>query len=165
MELSFVEIKAATEVENLANLATEIWREHFTPIIGSAQVTYMLDKFQSFEAINEQLKQGYHYYFFKLNSLNIGYMGIHPETEALFLSKLYIKKEYRGNGYSRQAIDFLQDFCKQNKLTEIVLTVNRHNLSTIAVYEKLGFQKIREQKSAIGNGFFMDDYIMKKTII
>ena len=53
------------EIPVLAKLAAEIWREHYTPLLGPAQVAYMVDKFQSEAAIRRQLEQEhYRYYFF-----------------------------------------------------------------------------------------------------
>ncbi len=44
------------------SLAYSIWREHYTPIIGRHQVEYMLEKFQSKEALLNQIeKEGYIY--------------------------------------------------------------------------------------------------------
>lgn len=42
--------------KQISSLAEVIWREHFTPIIGEKQVLYMLDRFQSYEAIKTPLK-------------------------------------------------------------------------------------------------------------
>ena len=54
------------------------------------------------------------------------------------------------------------DLCRDNGLSMIYLTVNKQNLSSIAVYEKLGFVRARELVTEIGNGFVMDDYVMEK---
>ncbi len=51
-----------TQIETVARLACEIWNQHFIPIIGKAQVDYMLEKFQSKRAISEQIENGYSYY-------------------------------------------------------------------------------------------------------
>ena len=40
-------------VYSVTAVADEIWREHFIPIIGEAQVDYMLEKFLSPEALVE----------------------------------------------------------------------------------------------------------------
>ena len=45
-------------------VAEEIWRDHYTPIIGKKQVEYMLEKFLSPEALVEQINSGYQYYLF-----------------------------------------------------------------------------------------------------
>ena len=41
------------------------------------------------------------------------------------------------------------------------MTVNRNNTGSVAAYEKMGFQKVREQVAEIGGGYVMDDYIME----
>lgn len=40
------------DIAKLAKLANEIWHQHFTPIIGEAQVNYMVDQFQSKTCVN-----------------------------------------------------------------------------------------------------------------
>ena len=153
------------EISTLASLAGEIWRQHFPPIIGEKQVEYMIDKFQSQKAMEEQVKGGYEYYFLKLDSENIGYFGIKPmEDGSLFLSKLYIRLANRGNGYARKAFEFMKDLCRQRGYSSIWLTVNKHNDSTIAVYEKFGMTVIRSEETDIGNGFVMDDYVYEYKI-
>ena len=52
-----IEIKSAEtsdDFQTLEDLATIIWTEHYTPIIGIEQVAYMLDKFQTSEAMKKQ---------------------------------------------------------------------------------------------------------------
>ena len=52
--------KAETEnqIHEIADLAAVIWEEHFTPIIGEEQVAYMVEKFQSFPALSQQIRDG-----------------------------------------------------------------------------------------------------------
>ena len=83
------------QIPQLAELAREIWTEHFTPILPDGQVDYMLEKFQSEQAVRRQITEGYQYYFFEYSGQRAGYMAIHAEREALFLSKIYVKKEFR----------------------------------------------------------------------
>ena len=44
------------QIKAIEALAYEIWYEHYQPIIGTSQVAYMLKKFQSLEAIDEQIR-------------------------------------------------------------------------------------------------------------
>jgi len=37
-------------------------------------------------------------------------------------------------------------------------------VASLGFYERLGFAKIKEEKTDIGNGFVMDDYIMELKI-
>jgi hypothetical protein len=45
-------------------------------------------------------------------------------------------------------------------LTSIYLNVNKHN-SAVEFYLKKGFIKDREMVLDIGNGYVMDDYVMR----
>lgn len=154
-------------VENapaLASLAREIWTEHFTPIIGGAQVEYMLKRFQSAPALTEQMRSGYRYYFFVLNGRTAGYTGIKKDGSSLFLSKIYVKKEFRGKKIAKAGIDFMKGICLKETLKSIWLTVNKYNGSAIAAYNAMGFKNIRAQVTDIGGGFVMDDYVMELKI-
>ena len=158
--------KATTEedLHKIAELAEIIWHQHFTPIIGKEQVIYMVDKFQSFPALKEQLTSGYEYYRIFDQDDFCGYCGIHPENGKLFLSKLYLKKEARGRHLASQTFDFLKQLCRERGLSAIWLTCNKHNDNTLAVYRHLGFKTVDTQVADIGNGFVMDDYIMEYTL-
>lgn len=150
-----------TEIQEIAVLANEIWHQHFTPIIGKAQVEYMVDKFQSYPAISKQIQEsGYEYFRLFINDTFAGYTGVHAEDDALFLSKLYIKKDCRGNHLATHTLNYLINICKERGLKKIWLTCNKYNADTLAVYDHLGFQVTDEQVADIGNGFVMDDYIL-----
>jgi len=157
----FVPVKSEEELQTVAALADEIWHEHFTPIIGKDQVDYMLGKFLSVPALNAQLTAGYEYYLLKADGKFIGFTGIHAEEVKLFLSKLYLKKEYRGKGYARKAMEFLKSICAHRKLCSIYLTCNKENANSLAAYRKLGFITVRKQVVDIGGGFVMDDEVLE----
>lgn len=165
MQPTFSKVTTDEEVRDLANLASEIWHEYFVSIISNEQIDYMVEKFQSYPAMTDQIhNQGYEYYFLTVQGAPVGYLGIKQEEGKLFLSKFYIQNEHRGKGYGSRAMEFLVELCKQRGLTAIWLTVNRYNDSTIAVYEKKGFRTVREQVADIGNGFVMDDFVMEKQL-
>jgi len=85
-------------VYSLVPVAEEIWREHYIPIIGKDQVEYMLEKFLSAEALVEQINSGYEYFLFSYDYTFAGFAGIYEKDGSLFLSKLYIDKDFRGKG-------------------------------------------------------------------
>lgn len=148
-----------SKIMELSEFATEIVREHFDPIIGKEQNNYMLQKFQTAEAITGQLEQGYHYYvIYDDDKHKIGFLAFCEREQELYLSKFYLQKEQRGYGYAKEMLSFVINHTKDIGLKMIVLNVNRDN-PAIHAYEHLGFQKIAEEKNDIGNGFFMDDYV------
>lgn len=152
------------QIPALAALAGEIWHEYFPVILSEEQIVYMVEKYQSERAMRKQTSHGYQYFFLMDGTDVVGYCGVHPEDGKLFLSKLYLKKEHRGKGYARKAFSFLYDFAKKQNLNAVWLTVNRNNAIAIRAYQNNGFTVICEQKSDIGNGFFMDDFVMEKTL-
>ena len=164
--ISFEAVTEEGQIAKVAQLAKEIWYEHYVSIIGKAQVDYMVERFQSEVAIAEQLTNGgYEYYLLKGLGGHCGYIAIRKEEKALFLSKIYIAKRFRGRGYARKVIEHLEDICREDNLSRIWLTVNRDNMNSIKTYEKLGFVKNGTQVADIGAGFVMDDYIMERSMI
>ena len=157
-------VSGENQIETIEGLACKIWNEHFTPIIGKAQVSYMLEKFQSKKAITEQIENGFLYFLIKNNNEHIGYIGVLPEENRLFLSKLYIASAERGKGHGRKAIKFLEALAIEKGLNKISLTVNRNNSATVKTYKKLGFEIRGSIVQDIGKNFVMDDYKMEKDV-
>lgn len=162
--MTIEKVSTDAQIETVAQLACEIWNQHFVPIIGKAQVDYMVEKFQSRRAISEQIASGYFYYLLKAQDDYVGYAGLCSEQDELFLSKLYIRASDRGKGYGRKALEFIEERAKEKGLGKITLTVNKNNTDTIKAYEKLGFANLGSFVQDIGGGFVMDDYRMEKVI-
>ena len=162
--MNIEEVSTETQIETVAQLAHEIWNQHFTPIIGKAQVDYMVEKFQSKRAISEQIASGYSYYLLRADGDYFGYTGICAKEDELFLSKLYLRASQRGKGHGRKVVEFLEDLARDKGLGKITLTVNKNNTDTIKAYEKFGFVNLDILVQDIGNGFVMDDYKMEKVV-
>lgn len=146
------------EINELAELASEIWHEYWPCILTAEQIDYMVEKFQSKKAIKEQIKnENYTYYFIKVDNEIAGYVGVSDKKDYLFLSKLYIRKEFRHQGLGRLAFNEIKNLWYK----KIRLTVNKYNKNTINAYLKYGFKTIDSVVSDIGCGFVMDDYIME----
>jgi len=153
------------DAELLADLASEIWHEYYGSLLSLEQIDYMVDKFQSAPAIADQIaSQGYEYYLMQADGTNVGYLAVKAEGDKLFLSKLYVLKAHRGRGYASRSLAFVVQQCRERGLKALWLTVNRYNDASIAVYEKKGFKKVREQVADIGNGYVMDDFVMEMEI-
>ena len=147
------------ELDSLAHLAAEVWAEHYQNIITLAQIKYMVKKFQSHAAIKEQLRNGYQYFWLCFDGEKAGYLAIEPRDSRLFLSKIYLKKEFRGKKIAVFAVENLKKLCKEKGYRSIYLTVNKQNAGSIAAYEAMGFERVEDVVSDIGNGYVMDDYI------
>ncbi len=146
------------------SLARDIWTKHYTPIIGREQVEYMLERYQSSEAILGQIGAGVLYFLIKAETGIVGYLAVQPRTDELFLSKIYVSSGERGKGYGKQAVQFAETLAKLRRLGKIVLTVNKNNVDSIRAYEKMGFKNTGALVQDIGSGFVMDDYRMEKAV-
>jgi ribosomal protein S18 acetylase RimI-like enzyme len=162
-----IRIITVTNIElvySLTAIAEDIWHEHYDSIIGQKQVDYMLEKFFSPEALVEQINNGYEYFLISYDYTFAGFAAIHEKDKQLFLSKLYIHKEFRGKKISSYMLQKFVEICKLRELKKIWLTCNRNNTNSLAIYEHLGFQKVREEVTDIGNGYVMDDYVLEYEI-
>ena len=163
--MNIIEVKTDNQIKKVTELARIIWNEHYVPIIGQAQVDYMLERFQSFSSIKNSAKEGYVYYLFNEDNGDFGYMAIQLGHTKVFLSKWYILKELRGKGYGKEAFDFVDTYCKDRGFDTVWLTCNKNNETGLKVYSRLGFKIVDEVKTDIGCGYVMDDYILEKSLI
>lgn len=132
------------EISKLAALATAIVREHFDPLVGKAQNDYMLARFQTPEAIAGQMAQGYQYQWVLEDGEPAGFMAWYPRGDHMVLSKFYVEKSHRGKGLAHAMMDALLAAVRGAGLRRVELNTFRGNADTIAVYERLGFHKLRE---------------------
>jgi len=166
MKVKITRVSTSEQINSIARLAREIWEQYFTPIIGSAQVDYMLGKFQSAGAIQAQIEAGASYYQATNRDALLAYAAVVPDrhNHKLMLNKLYVKELARGNGVGSELLCFVEQHCCQSSIKYLWLTVNRFNLASIAWYQRRGFTVVDEVNKDIGNGFFMDDFVMEKSL-
>lgn len=160
-----VPVTKTEQIKCLCKLANEIWHETYDPLLPPGQTAYMLEKFQSPDAVTAQIEtQNYHYFLLQKDQLAVGFIGVVPNCEKageMLLSKIYLLSAFRGQGIVRAAFRFLKKFAAENSIAKIWLTVNKQNQHAQDVYRHYGFQTAKAVKTAIGNGYFMDDYIME----
>lgn len=152
------------EIDELSKLATKIVKEHYDPIIGEETNAYMLGLFQTPEGLKRQMDEGYTFQWAILDGKKVGYFAYKPKEGKMYLSKLYVDKEYRGKKIASTIIAYLIKVTKSQNMTAIFLNVNKHNDDTIAIYKHLGFVRTKAEINPIGHGYVMDDYVYEYTI-
>jgi ribosomal protein S18 acetylase RimI-like enzyme len=164
--VEFHKVSDPSDINTVADLASKIWHEHYANIISRAQIDYMLDKFQSKDAIFDDIKlRNYEYLIFYHRGAPVGYAAFCREQNRIFVSKIYVLSSFRRNGIFRKFIKMLVDICIEEGLDGLYLTVNRNNETAVKAYKSTGFEVEREQLADIGGGFFMDDYVMFKPVL
>lgn len=162
--INFIPATKQIQFQIIETLAKTIWHEHYPTIISVEQIDYMLKAFNSVEAFQNHSKSGSLFFYMTYNQKPVGYMAITPESDFLFINKLYILKDFRGKGIAKKAIQFIEAKAKSFNKSCIKLFVNKYNTNSILAYEKMGFIKVKSMITDIGNGFVMDDFEMEKTI-
>jgi len=150
------------EIRIISSLANSIWYEAYSGIVSDGQISYMLRRFQSFEAIRDQIdSSGYTYLLLRDGNEPVGYCGYVPDDRGLFLSKIYVASGCRGKGYAGNVLKHLGEVAASLGKDVIYLTVNRGNTKAIDFYRHEGFEVAEERDDPIGEGYEMNDYVME----
>lgn len=156
----------SSEIETTAQLAHKIWNQHYISIIGQDQVDYMVEKFQSVQAISDQFKKGYEYFLSYYQEKPSGYMALvaDEKEKKIMISKIYVDIKFRGLKLGSELLNFAIQKAKEKGCNLLWLTVNKNNSDSIRWYEKRGFKVKEKIVMDIGHGFVMDDYVMVMTL-
>ena len=158
-------VSTATQVADVARMAREVWDEYYVPLIGRAQVDYMVAKFQSPEAMQAQIDSGHEYFQIRRSGANVGYAATrHDAADArVFISKLYLLAAHRRSGAGRHVLGLIERTARERGATHLWLTVNKGNPS-VRAYERLGFKIVEAMVMDIGDGYVMDDFRMEREV-
>jgi len=165
--LEFRPVLSDGDIGGVACMADEIWHEYWPGIIGSAQTDYMVEAFQSASAITAAIREeGYEYWVLEAEGRRVGYAAVRVEAPdaRLFISKVYLFAAERGRGFASEAIAFFEALCHGRGLTTMYLSVNKHNELALRAYRAKGFAVVGASVKGIGQGFFLDDYLMEKVL-
>ena len=156
--------KATTEdIPTIHAMASITFPHTYREILSPEQIDYMMEWMYSAESLHRQMtEEGHIYYIAYHDSEPAGYLSIQPEGEDIYhLQKLYILPSYQGLHLGKQL--FMQAIAAIKELhptpCQMRLNVNRHN-KALTFYLKMGMVKVDEGDFPIGNGYYMNDYIM-----
>ncbi|RYF84744.1 MAG: GNAT family N-acetyltransferase, partial [Chitinophagaceae bacterium] len=152
------------DIVTIREMAREIWPVTYGHILSKEQIEYMLELFYSETVLHNQIQDNVEFV--------LVYDGVHPVGFASFstsepltykLHKIYVLPSQQGRGTGRFIIEELVKAMRAKGAVSLQLNVNRQNVAK-NFYEKLGFEVIRAEDIDIGNGYWMNDYVMQKTI-
>lgn len=174
-----IEYRLATlsDVATIFQLAERAWQATYPSIITQEQINYMLHWMYGAEVITAQLTEGSISWLLLVSS-DAGFPGNYfqtPAGESLLgfasfgphaadvgvqrLHKLYLDPSLKGLGLGQL---LLQEVVRRlpASTSALELNVNKRNPAT-GFYLRLGFEVYREEVLEIGEGFIMDDYVMR----
>ena len=154
------------DINTIGFLAHEIWPKTYGQILSEAQLQYMLHLIYAPSSLKKQMQvQKHQFLLAELDEEPVGFASFSASTvQGVYkLHKIYVRTDIQGKGMGKALIDAVVEAIKPLKATSLHLNVNRHNKAK-TFYEKFGFQVIGEEDIDIGNGYFMNDYVMEKRI-
>lgn len=146
----------------IQSLAQQAFPATYAAILSPEQIDYMMDWMYSPENIRKQMDEGHVYLLAYKGDEAIGYVSVQPqEADVFHLQKIYVLPSHQGTHCGSflfgEAIRYIKEVHPTPCLME--LNVNRHN-KALHFYEHMGMKKLREGDFPIGNGYYMNDYIM-----
>ncbi|WP_346239174.1 GNAT family N-acetyltransferase [Niabella insulamsoli] len=162
-----MEIRKASinELAVVRQLAQEIWPSVYSSIISAAQINYMLDLFYNKETLSQDFyKPGYSFFLLNIDGNDSGFAGVEQkDDETWHLHKIYLSAATRGKGLGKILLHHVETFAKNHQAKYMTLNVNRFNKAQF-FYQKCGYEILKEEDIDIGNGFFMNDFKMRKSL-
>lgn len=160
-------IRAATknDIPVIHKLAHTIWPVTYGEILSAKQLQYMLELIYSITSLQKQIEQDHNFLIAEEDEQPIAFADYNCLKDDVFkLQKFYVLPEHQGKSLGKMLIDYVVEKIKEQGATALLLNVNRNNKAK-QVYEHLGFKIISEEDIDIGEGFFMNDYVMQKQLV
>ena len=153
------------DLQTIHDMAQVVFRQTYREILSPQQMKYMMDWMYSLSNLRKQLSEGHVYYIAYMDRTPCGYMSIQQEgydedVMVFHLHKLYVMPSMHGKGIGRLLFNQAQEHVSNRFVSiRIELNVNRMN-AAVQFYRHIGMRVLREGDFHIGEGFYMNDYIM-----
>lgn len=151
------------DLEIIRDIAAGTWPYAYLDIIGQAQIDYMLEKMYNRGELLKQLMEGHTFLIAEDGQHQYGFAGysiINHDEQIYKLHKLYVLPSAHGKGIGKILINEVFNLVKDAGASALQLNVNKHNKAK-DFYLKGGFTIKESVKLDIGDGYFMDDYVME----
>ncbi len=151
----------------LAALAQEIWHQHYVGIVSAEQLDYMLAGRYTPARLRLYLPgQDSWLRVLKVGGEFVGYCSyaLTDMPREMKLEQLYLRADHKGEGLGGRMLRHVDAEARLRGCTRVMLTVNKKNVDSIAIYQKFGFVIREAAVFAIGRGFVMDDFVMEKAL-
>jgi RsiW-degrading membrane proteinase PrsW (M82 family)/ribosomal protein S18 acetylase RimI-like enzyme len=153
------------DVELIRSLCIEVWPQTYASILTADQVAYMLEESYSPQALQKQLDEGQQFLIVYNAVHPVGFASYSEVAPGVFkLNKIYILPAHQRRGIGKKVIQYVIDEIQSKGAVALQLNVNREN-GAKQFYERLGFVVTGSEDIAIGDGYFMNDYVMEKGLV
>jgi diamine N-acetyltransferase len=147
----------------IQDIANKTWRPTYGNLLTEEQSVFMLSMMYSEDSLRKQFSNStFLILFFDEKPMGFSCFEI-VDNQYAKLHKIYFLPETQGKGFGKLMIEQVSELAQEKGAKSLVLNVNRHNKAK-NFYEKLGFIIDSEEDIDIGNGFWMNDFVMKKML-
>ena len=159
------EIRKATldDISLINELAWIVFPHTYKELLTEGQIEYMMDWMYSEKNLRKQMTEDGHIYFIAYKDEEpAGYLSIQPEGEHTYhLQKIYVLPHFQGMKLGKLLFNHAIKAIKElhPEPCQMRLNVNREN-KAVTFYQRMGMVKVDEGDFPIGNGYYMNDYIM-----
>lgn len=155
------------ELALVRRVADMVWPVTFREILSPEQIAYMMEMMYAPAVMEREYDDGISFYGVFDGEKPVGYLiwgrsDSAPDTAKLH--KCYLLPEYQGKGIGSMMLNEAKAYAKEAGFAKLRLHVNRNNAKAIKAYTRNGFQTVATVDKPIGNGFFMNDYVMEVEI-
>lgn len=163
-----IRIENATikDISIIQDIAYKTWPITFAEILSETQIKYMLNWMYSTESLQNQMENNNHFILAKDDNEYLGFAAFehhYKNTNSTRLHKIYLLPSSQGKGIGKKLISEVENRTKWVNDITLELNVNRFN-QAIDFYKWIGFEIIKQEDIAIGEGFLMEDYVMMKLL-
>lgn len=153
------------DIPIIQELINQIWPATYESILTQEQQDYMVAMMYNTEELTQQLTSDHTFLLIWDGERAIGFAGYSPKEEAGIykLNKIYLHPDYQGKGAGKFLINIVMDEVKATGAQVLELNVNRYNKARY-FYEKIGFEVFEEKDIDVGNGYWMNDFVMRKVL-
>ena len=161
-------LATSSDIPLIHNLAEVVFRHTYRTILTPEQIDYMMDWMYSEESLHRQMEQEGHVYYLGFDDDEpTGYVSVQPQgadadgTSVWHLQKIYVLPSRQNSGLGRQLFARALAHVKEQSgsPSRVELNVNRAN-PAVTFYEHMGMHRQSQGDFPIGNGYYMNDYIM-----
>ena len=150
------------DIALIRDLAEKSFLPTYKEILSADQLDWMFDWMYSADSLRRQIEDGHVFFIAYDGDRPCGYVSVERQGEALFhLQKIYVLPDFQGKHVGRYLVRLVFDYVKSLYSGEctVELNVNQNNKAKF-FYERMGFSVARSGDFSIGNGYYMNDYIM-----
>lgn len=154
------------DIAAIQDIANSTWYNTYADYLSAEQIEYMLDKMYNKGVLLSQFQEGHVFLMAQENDKDLGYAGfsvLDPEAHSYKLHKLYVLPEMHGKGVGKLLANEVINQVRNLGGKSIELNVNRNNKAA-DFYKSAGFEIKKTVDLDIGEGFFMNDYVMVKVL-